>query len=772
MRALRLFAIIFVGTLLATIGLALPMSNTAQAAVNVLSTPVTVGADPMGIAISPDGQKAFVANYGSGTVSVIDMATPTATPGTINVGSNPRNIAFTPSGAKAYVTNFGSNSVSVIDVPTNTVSSTITVGASPAGIAISPNGTKAYVTNFSDGTVSVITIATDTVDTSEVYTFPAGAQPIGIAISPNGVWAAVTDYAFGRNLVYVMHLASRIILSQNVGRSPFGVAFTPDSSQALIANYNGHTVSVLDVASNQVTNTIAVGFQPISVAVTPDGTRAFVTNESGNSVSEINIQTGVVTTTVAALGYPSSVAITPDGVHAWIVNRNAGGIGRAVSFDISEPMVLKFNVPIGATLKLPLRNFIGTIGWGDGTFSSALSSANYGAASISHTYAQAATVNVTVVGAASGFGFEPSDLDYAPFLGADMLQELISWGDLGPTFTTLNHGLSHAPNLTAVPANVPPTVTNLSYLFGYSPLINDASIGAWDTSHVTNMSGTFEGASTFNQNLNSWNTSAVTDMSYMFDGAVNYNQPMNGWDTANVTTMAAMFKYTSTFNGAIDAWNTTHVENMNQMFSQATAFNQNISGWDISRATNMTLMFNNSALSTLNYSRALRSWSRGSHLHNVSLGARDSHFYASVAADRAALLADGWTIIDLGEVPTPVATLTQAPAASALAAGDALNRSRLTGGSASTPGTFAFTSPTSIPAVGSHTVSVIFTPSDTVAFDSIATTVPIMVNAAPSSLADLVHTGRDLTPQALTVIVLLLGGVSAIWASRRRAKRI
>jgi YVTN family beta-propeller protein len=37
-------------------------------------TVLTVGKDPMGFAISPDGKTALVANHGDGTVSVISLA--------------------------------------------------------------------------------------------------------------------------------------------------------------------------------------------------------------------------------------------------------------------------------------------------------------------------------------------------------------------------------------------------------------------------------------------------------------------------------------------------------------------------------------------------------------------------------------------------------------------------------------------------------------------------------------------------------------------------
>ena len=65
----------------------------------------------------------------SNTVSVIDTASNTVV-ATIPVGVNPVGVAITPDGTRAYVTNEGSNTVSVIDIATNTVVATISVGAS------------------------------------------------------------------------------------------------------------------------------------------------------------------------------------------------------------------------------------------------------------------------------------------------------------------------------------------------------------------------------------------------------------------------------------------------------------------------------------------------------------------------------------------------------------------------------------------------------------------------------------------------------------------
>jgi YVTN family beta-propeller protein len=98
---------------------------------------------------------------------VIDTATNTVG-STITVGTDPTGVAVTPDGSKAYVANYGTiaspaNTVSVIDTATNTVGSTITVGLGPVGVAVTPDGSKVYVANQRDGTVSVIDTATNTV---------------------------------------------------------------------------------------------------------------------------------------------------------------------------------------------------------------------------------------------------------------------------------------------------------------------------------------------------------------------------------------------------------------------------------------------------------------------------------------------------------------------------------------------------------------------------------------------------------------------------------
>src|SRR5918996_6341394 len=82
---------------------------------------------------------AYVTNSTSSNVSVIDTSTNTEVLPRIPVGANPLGVAITPDGAFAYVVNHSNTNVSVIDTSTNTeVFPRIPVAGGPFGIAITP----------------------------------------------------------------------------------------------------------------------------------------------------------------------------------------------------------------------------------------------------------------------------------------------------------------------------------------------------------------------------------------------------------------------------------------------------------------------------------------------------------------------------------------------------------------------------------------------------------------------------------------------------------
>ena len=56
-------------------------------------------------------------------------------------------MAVNPNTNRIYVANYGSNNVSVIDGASNTVVATVAVGSDPDGVAVNPNTNRIYVAN-------------------------------------------------------------------------------------------------------------------------------------------------------------------------------------------------------------------------------------------------------------------------------------------------------------------------------------------------------------------------------------------------------------------------------------------------------------------------------------------------------------------------------------------------------------------------------------------------------------------------------------------------
>jgi DNA-binding beta-propeller fold protein YncE len=83
---------------------------------------------------------------GDGTVTPISLATGTAgTP--ITVGSQHGAIAITPDGQTAYVTNKAGGTMTPVLVSTRSVGAAVNINNVPTAIAITPDGKTAYIAN-------------------------------------------------------------------------------------------------------------------------------------------------------------------------------------------------------------------------------------------------------------------------------------------------------------------------------------------------------------------------------------------------------------------------------------------------------------------------------------------------------------------------------------------------------------------------------------------------------------------------------------------------
>lgn len=235
-------------------------------------------------------------------------------------------------GNRAYVANQGTNTVSVLDATTGAaVGSPIVVGSAPTGVAASPDGSKVYVTNRTSGSVSVIR----TSDNKVVNTITVGTQPESVTFSTDGTWAYVTNYGSKSVSVIDTTLATPKVITtiSNVGTNPRGIAYvqTANGPRVYVANSGAGTVSVINASTNQLIDTkpstaltvdpISVGSAPQQIAVSPDGTRIYVTNQSSNSVSVINTATNALDGAAIAVGSkPAGIALSADGSTLYVAN--------------------------------------------------------------------------------------------------------------------------------------------------------------------------------------------------------------------------------------------------------------------------------------------------------------------------------------------------------------------------------------------------------------------------------------------------------------------
>src|SRR5262245_46566989 len=110
----------------------------------VMNRELAVGSDPRSVAVTRAGNKAYVANAASNSVSVISLGTSPQVIGTIAVGTEPRAVVIADGDARAFVANSGSSSISVIDTATDQVTGSLkfdpAVGREPRTLAYRRDG--------------------------------------------------------------------------------------------------------------------------------------------------------------------------------------------------------------------------------------------------------------------------------------------------------------------------------------------------------------------------------------------------------------------------------------------------------------------------------------------------------------------------------------------------------------------------------------------------------------------------------------------------------
>lgn len=229
---------------------------------------------PHGIVWSADGEHVWVTVEENRAIIKVDPFSSKISAVVETGQSGSHMVVIGPKEKRAFVANIGSGTVSVLDLKKQKLIQNITTGGGAEGIDITPNGKEVWVTNREVDTVSVI----DTKSLKVVAEMPCASFPIRVKITPDGKHALVSNAASGEVVVFDVAEKKEVkriryddrsvpVLDQlgdrfDQGSVPIGILIEPGGKRAYVAHTRLNVITVLDLEAWQVTAYFEAGERP------------------------------------------------------------------------------------------------------------------------------------------------------------------------------------------------------------------------------------------------------------------------------------------------------------------------------------------------------------------------------------------------------------------------------------------------------------------------------------------------------------------------------
>ena len=315
-----------------------------RAASNTAGRPIRVGRGPALIAISPDGQTAYVVGIGSirpdaaALVTLTPIRTATNRPGRVitvcapaNLGGAiaiaPDTIAISPDSRTVYVSCAGT--VVPVRAGADTASEPIRVSSAGA-LAMAADGRTVYVANPDGDTITPISTSTEEPGPPIVV----GQSPDAMAVTSDGRTVLVLTSTGITPVDTATNRAGEPVAIEGA----YALAVAPDGGTAYAlampdsGSQQGFVVPVYVRASTAGTPT-RVGLNPVQIIFTPDAKMAYVANYASESVTPIQLPGGQAGPPIAAGKIPTRLAVSPDGTTVYVLDSNIfGGMGPGMPF--------------------------------------------------------------------------------------------------------------------------------------------------------------------------------------------------------------------------------------------------------------------------------------------------------------------------------------------------------------------------------------------------------------------------------------------------------
>jgi YVTN family beta-propeller protein len=273
----------------------------------------SVGTPPAwAIAVRDDGLAYFTEAFNGG-VGITSTKTRTLD-GFIPTGSIPTGVAFSPDGSRAYVANQFDNNVSVIDVATSQVITNISTGGlSTFAVQVSLDGSRLFI-----GTNGTTVFIVDTGNNQILTSAEVGAAPNAFVVAPDNRIIYVSSFV-GGTVTELDLFTGAVLRTFFVGGTPQGMAITRRGDRLYVANEAGY-MSEVTLQSGAITATIPLAGGGFGVGVTSDDVQAWVTIPSQGKVQIFNLQNHHLSQAITVGGEPRRLGFSQHGAIGAIAN--------------------------------------------------------------------------------------------------------------------------------------------------------------------------------------------------------------------------------------------------------------------------------------------------------------------------------------------------------------------------------------------------------------------------------------------------------------------
>ncbi|MFQ5877580.1 MAG: cytochrome D1 domain-containing protein [Acidobacteriota bacterium] len=237
---------------------------------------------PHGIQWLPDGRHVVVTAEENRALLTVDVESGRVVSATETRQRLSHMVVVTPDGSRAFVANIGSGSVTVIDLRSGSRVDDIPTGDGAEGIAITPDGKEVWITNREADTVTVL----DASSLEVVKELESKSFPIRAGVTPDGRHVLVSNARSGDVAVFdaagkreVRRIVMKLSAGETEGRLfgesfgessvPIGILIRPDGRRAYVAHANADVVSVVDLDSWKVVGELKPGREPDGLGYSP-----------------------------------------------------------------------------------------------------------------------------------------------------------------------------------------------------------------------------------------------------------------------------------------------------------------------------------------------------------------------------------------------------------------------------------------------------------------------------------------------------------------------